>query len=157
MPGSGARAIVNEQSVSVGGPHLLSELKVVVPLELEKAATAWASAGQTVLYVVVDGRVISTLAVEDEIRPESAQAVKELQDLGVRVAMITGDSHRQSRILLRSASSVLRSEPVLTSPSNLLESCSCVATRATLWQRSNCHALRTGKWFKISVGRRPTI
>jgi Cu2+-exporting ATPase len=92
MPGSGARATVNGQSVSVGGPHLLSELKVVVPQELEKAATAWASAGKTVLYVIVDGRVIGTLAVEDEIRPESAEAVKELHDLGVRVAMITGDS-----------------------------------------------------------------
>jgi len=92
MPGSGARAIVNGQSVYVGGPHLLSELKVVVPCELEKAATAWASAGQTVLYVFVDGRVIGTVAVEDEIRPESAEAVKELHDLGVRVAMITGDS-----------------------------------------------------------------
>ncbi len=92
MAGSGARAIVNGQSVSVGGPHLLSELKVVVPPELEKTTTAWASAGQTVLYVVVDGRVIGTLAVEDEIRPESAEAVKELHDLGLRVAMITGDS-----------------------------------------------------------------
>jgi len=93
MPGSGARATVNGQSVSVGGRHLLSELHVVVPPELEKAATAGASAGQTVLYVVVDGRMIGTVAVEDEIRPESAEAVKELHDLGVRVAMITGDSH----------------------------------------------------------------
>jgi len=92
MPGSGARATVNGQSVSAGGPHLLSDLKVVVPPELEKAATTWASEGQTVLYVVVDGRVIGTVAVEDEIRPESAEAVKELHDLGVRVAMITGDS-----------------------------------------------------------------
>jgi Cu2+-exporting ATPase len=92
MPGSGARASVNGQSVSVGGPHILSELKVVVPPELEKTATAWASAGQTVLYVIVDGRVIGGLAVEDEIRPESAEAVKELHDLGLRVAMITGDS-----------------------------------------------------------------
>jgi P-type Cu2+ transporter len=92
MPGSGARATVSGQRVSVGGPNLLSELRVAIPPELEKTATAWASAGQTVLYVVVDGRVIGTLAVEDEIRPESAEAVKELHDLGVRVAMITGDS-----------------------------------------------------------------
>jgi P-type Cu2+ transporter len=92
MPGSGARATVNGQSVSVGGPHLLSKLKVVFPAELEKKATAWASVGQTVLYVVVDGRVIGSLGVEDETRPESAEAVKELHDLGVRVAMITGDS-----------------------------------------------------------------
>jgi Cu2+-exporting ATPase len=92
MPGTGARATVNGQSVSVGGPHLLSESKVLVPAELEKTAMAWASVGQTVLYVVADGRVIGSLGVEDEIRPESAEAVKELHDLGVRVAMITGDS-----------------------------------------------------------------
>ncbi|HWZ77049.1 MAG TPA: heavy metal translocating P-type ATPase [Candidatus Sulfotelmatobacter sp.] len=92
MPGTGARATVNGHSVSVGGPHLLSESKVVVPAELEKAATAWASEGRTVLYVIVDARVVGTVAVEDEIRPESAEAVKELHDLGVRVAMITGDS-----------------------------------------------------------------
>jgi Cu2+-exporting ATPase len=92
MPESGARATVNGQSVSVGGPHLLSELRVVFPAELGKTATAWASVGQTVLYVVVDGRVIGSLGVEDEIRPESAEAVKELHDLGVRVAMITRDS-----------------------------------------------------------------
>ena len=92
MPGTGARATVNGQSVSVGGPHLLSESKVLVPAELEKTAMAWASAGQTVLYVVADGRVIGSLGVEDEIRPESAEAVKELHELGVRVAMITGDS-----------------------------------------------------------------
>ena len=92
MPGSGARATVDGQTVSVGGLHLLSQLKVVVPPELEKSAAAWASEGQTVLYVVAEGRVIGSLAVEDEIRPESAEAVKELRDLGVRVAMITGDS-----------------------------------------------------------------
>jgi Cu2+-exporting ATPase len=92
MPGTGARATVNGHSVSVGGPHLLSESKVVVPAELEKTATAWASEGRTVLYVIVDARVVGTVAVEDEIRPESAEAVKELHDLGVRVAMITGDS-----------------------------------------------------------------
>ena len=92
MPGTGARATVNGHSVSVGGPHLLSESKVVVPAELEKTATAWASEGRTVLYVIVDAQVVGTVAVEDEIRPESAEAVKELHDLGVRVAMITGDS-----------------------------------------------------------------
>jgi Cu2+-exporting ATPase len=63
-----------------------------IPPEINKAATAWASEGKTVLYVLRDGAVIGSLAVEDEIRPESAEAVNELHQLGVRVAMITGDS-----------------------------------------------------------------
>ena len=46
----------------------------------------------TVLHVVVDGRVAGALALEDEVRPESAEAIRSLHDLGVSVAMITGDS-----------------------------------------------------------------
>jgi len=52
----------------------------------------WVSEAKTVLYVLQDSVVIGALAVEDEIRPESGEAVKALHDLRVRVAMITGDS-----------------------------------------------------------------
>jgi len=45
-----------------------------------------------VLYVVAEGRLVGAFAVEDEIRPESKKAVTELHELGIRVAMITGDS-----------------------------------------------------------------
>jgi len=54
--------------------------------------TAWASEGKTVLYVVAEGKLLGAFSLEDEIRPESKEAVKELHRLGIRVAMITGDS-----------------------------------------------------------------
>ena len=54
--------------------------------------TQWASDGNTVLYVVAEGKLLGAFAVEDEIRPESKEAVEELHRLGIRVAMITGDS-----------------------------------------------------------------
>lgn len=92
LPGRGARAEVDGKVVAVGGPRLLADSQAGVPTEIEKAAQGWASEGQTVLYVITDGRVIGALRVEDEIRPESAEAVKLLHDVGVRVAMITGDS-----------------------------------------------------------------
>ena len=63
-----------------------------MPSELDKAVSPWASDGKTVLYVLRDSVVIGALAVEDEIRPKSGEAVKALPDLRVRVAMITGDS-----------------------------------------------------------------
>src|SRR5439155_17869034 len=72
----------------VGGPRLLAELGVGPAAEAEP----WARDGRTVLHVVADGRVIGALAVEDEIRPESAEAVRDLHALGLKVAMITGDS-----------------------------------------------------------------
>jgi Cu2+-exporting ATPase len=88
LAGRGARAKVEGHDVAVGGPRLLAELSLApVPV-----AADWDGQGRTVLHVVVDGKVSGVIAVEDEIRPESKEAVDLLHDLGVRVAMITGDS-----------------------------------------------------------------
>jgi Cu2+-exporting ATPase len=92
LPGRGAKAMINGKSVIIGGPRLLSEDKATVPPEVEKLTTAWASEGKTVLSVVADGKLLGAFAVEDEIRPESHEAVAELHKLGIRVSMITGDS-----------------------------------------------------------------
>ena len=92
LPGRGAQARVSGKSIVIGGPRLLTENKVSVPPEVGKLTTAWASEGKTVLYVVAEGRLLGAFAVEDEIRAESHEAVAELHRLGIRVAMITGDS-----------------------------------------------------------------
>jgi len=92
LPGRGAKALVEGTGVEIGGPRLLSERKVSVAPEVEKLTTAWASDGKTVLYAVAQGRLLGAFAVEDEIRPESSKAITELHRLGIRVAMITGDS-----------------------------------------------------------------
>jgi P-type Cu2+ transporter len=88
LPGRGARARVDGHVVAIGGPALLVELGVRPLAETDQ----WEAEGQTVLHLVVDGRVAGAIAVEDEIRSESAEAVAELHRLGVQVAMITGDS-----------------------------------------------------------------
>ncbi|MEJ7753947.1 MAG: heavy metal translocating P-type ATPase [Candidatus Limnocylindrales bacterium] len=92
LAGRGARARVGDQLVAVGGPRLLDESGATLPDELRVTADEWAAQGRTVLHVVAGERVIGALAVEDEIRPESAQAVEDLHRQGIRVAMITGDS-----------------------------------------------------------------
>jgi soluble P-type ATPase len=65
---------------------------VPAPPDIEKVTSKWAADGKTVLYAVEEGRLLGAFAVEDEIRPESSEAVAELHRLGIRVAMITGDS-----------------------------------------------------------------
>lgn len=92
LPGRGAKARVDGTNVAIGGPRLLMETNMTVPPEVEKLATLWASEGRTVLYVVADGRLLGGFALEDEIRPESHEAIAELHRLGIRIAMITGDS-----------------------------------------------------------------
>jgi Cu2+-exporting ATPase len=88
LPGRGARAQVEGRSVSVGGPRLLADAS----LEAPPLAAEWDREGRTVLYVLVDGDVSGIIAVEDAIRTESKEAIDALHELGVRVAMITGDS-----------------------------------------------------------------
>jgi P-type Cu2+ transporter len=88
LAGRGARAKVEGRDVAVGGPRLLAEMSLT-PLPV---AADWDGQGRTVLHVVVDGQVAGAIAVEDEVRPESKEAVDLLHALGVRVAMITGDS-----------------------------------------------------------------
>ena len=92
LPGRGARATIGENIVHVGGPRLLEELGVQPPSSLEAVTGGWADAGRTVMTVVRDGSVLGAVSVEDEIRPESIEAVRQLHELGIRVAMITGDA-----------------------------------------------------------------
>ncbi len=88
LPGRGARARVDDHDVAVGGPGMLTGMGLA-PLPV---AAEWDRDGRTVLHVIVDGAVAGAIAVEDEVRPESKEAVEALHALGIRVAMITGDS-----------------------------------------------------------------
>ena len=92
LAGRGAQASVDGSTAQVGGPRLLDELKLTVPDELRNSVHAWEEAGHTVLFVVRGKQIAGALSAEDEIRPESVEAVKRLHALGLRVAMITGDA-----------------------------------------------------------------
>jgi Cu2+-exporting ATPase len=86
--GRGAVGVVGGRQVAVGGPALLAELGITPPVDV----ATWAASGRTVLAVVASGNVVGLLALEDEIRPEAAEAVAALHAKGIRVAMLTGDS-----------------------------------------------------------------
>ena len=101
LPGRGAQALVQGKTVVVGGPRLLTEARVSVPPEVEKMTAAWVEEGKTVLYALAEGRLLGAFAVEDEIRPESVAAITELHRLGIRVAMITGDSQAVANSVAR--------------------------------------------------------
>jgi Cu2+-exporting ATPase len=92
LPGRGAQAVVDGRLLQVGGPRLLEEAGAAVPPDVARAAEGWSGEGRTVLYVLDGGDVLGAVAVEDEIRPESVQAVQRLHAMGLRVAMITGDA-----------------------------------------------------------------
>jgi len=101
LPGRGAQALVDGATVAVGGPRLLSARSAVPSPEIAKTTAAWGSQGKTVLFVIADRGVLGAFAVEDEIRPESREAVEKLHRLGMRVAMITGDSQAVAESVAR--------------------------------------------------------
>jgi P-type Cu2+ transporter len=92
ITGRGVVATVDGKLVSVGGPALLRERGIDVPTELRARTDEWKARGAIVLHVVGDTGVLGALALEDEVRPESREAVHELHDLEVKVVMITGDA-----------------------------------------------------------------
>jgi Cu2+-exporting ATPase len=92
LKGRGVRAKVDGHEAYVGGPRLLEELGVRAEGPVAERGEAWSSEGRTVVHVVEDDRVIGTIALADVIRSESREAVQRLKDMGVGVAMITGDS-----------------------------------------------------------------
>ncbi len=95
LTGRGVEASVDGASYAVGGPALLRERNLDVPDELAASVDAWQSRGAAVLHLVRGDRVVGSLALEDEVRPEARQAVAELRALGVkRIVMITGDARQ---------------------------------------------------------------
>jgi P-type Cu2+ transporter len=94
MTGRGVEATVDGSRVLVGGPNLLRERGIQVPEVLSVRVKEWEGRGAAVLSVVRDDEVAGAIALEDEIRPESKEAVDGLHRLGLRVAMITGDARQ---------------------------------------------------------------
>ena len=94
ITGRGVTADVDGANYAVGGPQLLRERELVVPDTLRADTDSWEQRGAAVLYLTTDTDVIGALALEDEIRPEARQAVAELHDMGVDVAMISGDARQ---------------------------------------------------------------
>jgi Cu2+-exporting ATPase len=92
MKGRGVRATVNGQEVYVGGPNLLNHLDSEVPDSLTSFAQKAGENAQTVVYLVRDGDLVAAFAMADVVREESYRVVEALHDLGIEVAMLTGDS-----------------------------------------------------------------
>jgi Cu2+-exporting ATPase len=59
-----------------------------------EAADGWKARGATVFHVIRDGRIAGALALEEEVRPESREAVKALHEQGIRVVIFTGDARQ---------------------------------------------------------------
>ena len=91
IPGKGARGIVEKEELYIGNELLMESLKIDTS-QFKKDLKKLSSQGKTAVYVAEGGQVKGVIALSDLIRKESYEAVKLLKNLGVKVAMLTGDN-----------------------------------------------------------------
>jgi P-type Cu2+ transporter len=92
IKGRGVHATFEGKSVHIGGPRLLEMLEISPSQTFSAFAEEAGRKAQSVVFLVVEEQVVAAFAVADVIRPESKQAVQRLHEMGVEVAMLTGDS-----------------------------------------------------------------
>jgi Cu2+-exporting ATPase len=94
LPGRGVRAVVAGRELTIVSGRVLSEQALRLDPVLVHASREQGEGGATIVYLVEGTEVLGMLALADTVRPESIDAVAELRGRGIRVAMLTGDSHR---------------------------------------------------------------
>ena len=92
IKGRGVQAQSGGHTVHIGGPRMLEFLNLSLPGALDTLRKQADARGQSVVYLIQDNQVVAAFALSDVIRPESKQAVDRLHEMGVQVAMLTGDS-----------------------------------------------------------------
>jgi len=89
IPGKGAKGKVKEKTVYIGSPNLLEELN----LELDNEdIVKLQKQGNTVVFVIIDGKLAGAFALSDKVREVSKEAVRKLKENGVKVYILTGDA-----------------------------------------------------------------
>ncbi len=102
VPGKGVIASVDGREVIVGSLRLLDEKGVAMGVEAERVSREMAARGETIVGVAVDGGLIGLIGVMDGPREGAAEAVSALKDMGLKVAMITGDNEATARAVAAS-------------------------------------------------------
>ncbi len=98
LPGRGLVGRVDGHTVR-GGNRALIEQFVTIPVEMEAQNVALSNEGKTVLYFSADDRFLGCVAVADTVKPDSAAAIREMNEMGLRVVMLTGDNRRTANAI----------------------------------------------------------
>jgi P-type Cu+ transporter len=100
LSGKGVVGTVDGRTVGLGNQRLLEELQVR-PTPLLERAEALRREGHTIMFLAVDGRLAGLLGVTDPIKPSASEAVRTLQQDGIRITMLTGDSKTTAEAVAR--------------------------------------------------------
>ena len=101
VPGHGVTATVEGKTIAVGTARLMEKAGIEVTKEAEDTADRLADAAKTPIYVAVDGTLAAVVAVADPIKDSTPAALDALHQLGIEIAMITGDDERTAQAIAR--------------------------------------------------------
>jgi len=92
ITGKGVKALYKSKKMGLGNQRLLEDFKVSLNDDEKKLVEDWQHTGQTVMYLILNNKVEGVVGVADKIKKTSSSAIHELQKMGVKVIMLTGDN-----------------------------------------------------------------
>jgi Cu2+-exporting ATPase len=92
VPGKGVKGILNGKSIGLGNSRLADDYGVTLSTEQQELVKEWQLTGQTVMFLIIENKVEGIVSVADTIKVSSAKAIRELQSMGIKVHMLTGDN-----------------------------------------------------------------
>ncbi|MGN0371337.1 MAG: heavy metal translocating P-type ATPase [Enterocloster sp.] len=98
LPGNGLSALL-DGALLCGGNYNFISRQAQVPEEIRRQSEILSEEGKTPLFFSREGQLVGIIAVADVIKEDSPQAVKELQNMGIRVVMLTGDNERTAKAI----------------------------------------------------------
>lgn len=93
VTGKGVEASIKDKKVALGNPKMMEYANAEITTAMQEEALTYQKQGKTVSYLSVDEVVVGYVVIGDKIKKTSAKAIKELQDKGIDVIMLTGDNH----------------------------------------------------------------
>ncbi|MGB5436349.1 MAG: heavy metal translocating P-type ATPase [Maribacter sp.] len=93
VTGKGVEGAVNGKKVSLGNFKMMEHADAAITTNLRNEAQTYQKQGKTVSYLSIDGNAVGYVVIGDKIKATSAKAIKELQDKGIAVIMLTGDNY----------------------------------------------------------------
>lgn len=92
VTGKGVKAIYEDKAIGLGNHRLVEEFSTEISEDQKELVKEWQQTGQTVMYLIVENEVAGIVSVADKIKDTSARAIRDLQTMGVKVHMLTGDN-----------------------------------------------------------------
>lgn len=99
IAGRGVAGTVRARELLLGNEQLMADKKVAIDPVVKQMAQQMARDAKTPMYFSVDGRLAALMAVADPIKDDSMAAIKRLQNIGIRVLMLTGDNHETAKAI----------------------------------------------------------